>query len=226
MLPTRWWSSFVPHAAEALEVASRDVEYAGGGFRVPARICASRLPRCGARVPESAASDCSAEADFEGNVVTIPNGAYVCEVEVDPDTGQVSLLRFVGVDDVGRRINPVIVDGQLHGGIAHGLGQAWMEHVRYDAASGQAVTGSLMDYAAPRADHFPLLRAARLGCPYRKQSHRRQGCRRTRLPRCSGCLHERRGRRHRDPGDRYARHPGAGLAGPPAMTPSRAPVQR
>ena len=103
----------------------------------------------------STAGDCSASADFEGNVSTIPNGAYTCEVEIDPDTGAVEIQRFVGVNDVGRRIDPVVVDGQLHGGIAQGIGQASLEHVRYEEGSGQLLSGSLMDYALPRADDFP-----------------------------------------------------------------------
>ena len=101
------------------------------------------------------AGECSASVDFEGSVFTIPNGAYACEVEIDPETGAVEIQRFVGVNDVGRRIDPVIVDGQLHGGVAQGLGQAWLEQVRYEEGSGQLLSGSLMDYALPRADDFP-----------------------------------------------------------------------
>ena len=134
-----------------------DVAYDSGAFRVAGTDLRMTLGEVRARVPETATGDCSAEADFEGNVTTIPNGAYVCEVEVDPETGAIDLLRVVAVDDVGRRINPTIVDGQLHGGIAHGLGQAWMEHVRYDPDSGQLLTGSFMDYALPRADHLPKI---------------------------------------------------------------------
>jgi carbon-monoxide dehydrogenase large subunit len=143
------------HAAQAMEVSATDLTYESGFYSVKGTDLQVGLLEVGARVSETAPGDCSAEADFEGNVVTIPNGAYVCEVEVDPETGSVDLRRFVAVDDVGRRIHPVIVDGQLHGGIAHGLGQAWMEHVRYDPETGQAVSGSLMDYAVPRADHLP-----------------------------------------------------------------------
>ena len=147
----------LPHAADALEASPGDVLYDAGSFAVAGTDLRIGLGELGARVQASAPADCGASADFEGNVVTIPNGAYVCEVEVDPDTGAVWLRRFVGVDDVGRRINPVVVAGQLHGGIVHGLGQAWMEHLRFDADTGQAVTGSLMDYAVPRADHLPAL---------------------------------------------------------------------
>ena len=146
-----------PHAAEALEAASEDLRFSSGSFTVPGTDVGIGLLELGASLAGSAntVGDCSASADFEGNVSTIPNGAYACEVEVDPETGAVEIQRFVGVNDVGRRIDPVIVDGQLHGGIAQGLGQAWLEHVRYEEGSGQLLSGSLMDYALPRADDFP-----------------------------------------------------------------------
>ena len=146
-----------PHAADALEAASEDIRFGSGRFGVPGTDVGIGLPELGASLAGSAdtAGDCSASADFEGTVFTIPNGAYVCEVEVDPDTGEVEIQRFVGVNDVGQRIDPMIVDGQLHGGVAQGVGQAWLEHVRYEDGSGQLLSGSLMDYALPRADHFP-----------------------------------------------------------------------
>jgi len=87
-----------------------------------------------------------------------PNGAQVCEVEVDPETGSVEVVAMTSVDDIGRIINHMIVEGQIHGGIAQGIGQALFEHARYDAASGQLLTGSLMDYCVPRADQMPPLR--------------------------------------------------------------------
>ena len=146
-----------PHAADALEAASEDIRFGSGRFEVRGTDVGVGLLELGASLAgnPNAAGDCSASADFEGNGSTIPNGAYACEVEVDPDTGAVELRRFVGVNDVGQRIDPTIVDGQLHGGVAQGLGQAWLEHVRYEDGSGQLVSGTLMDYALPRADHFP-----------------------------------------------------------------------
>jgi carbon-monoxide dehydrogenase large subunit len=87
-----------------------------------------------------------------------PNGAQVCEVEIDPDTGVVEVASVTSCDDIGRIINHAIVEGQIHGGVAQGLGQALLEQVVYDAQSGQLLTGSLMDYAAPRADQMPALR--------------------------------------------------------------------
>ena len=87
-----------------------------------------------------------------------PNGSHVCEVEVDPDTGEYEIVQYVAIDDVGRAINPLIVDGQTHGGIVQGVGQAMCELVCVDKASGQPLTGSLMDYAMPRADQFPFFK--------------------------------------------------------------------
>ena len=81
-----------------------------------------------------------------------PNGAHVCEVEVDPDTGEVTVDRYFVVDDLGRVLNPLIVRGQIHGGVAQGIGQALIEHAVYDRQSGQLLSGSFMDYAMPRAD--------------------------------------------------------------------------
>ncbi|MEN3974536.1 xanthine dehydrogenase family protein molybdopterin-binding subunit [Emcibacter sp. SYSU 3D8] len=93
-------------------------------------------------------------ATFNHDVSTFPNGCHVCEVEVDPDTGKVETARYLVVDDFGRILNPMVVDGQVHGGIAQGLGQALMEHCLHDPDTGQLITGSFMDYAMPRADDF------------------------------------------------------------------------
>ena len=84
-----------------------------------------------------------------------PNGCYVCEVEIDPETGGIRIDRFHGVDDAGRVVNAPIVHGQTHGGLAQGIGQALLEEIRYEPRSGQLSTGSMMDYALPRADDLP-----------------------------------------------------------------------
>jgi len=86
---------------------------------------------------------------------SFPYGCAVCEVEVDPETGVVEIVRYTSVDDVGRAINPLIVDGQTHGAIAQGVGQALWEECRYDAETGQLHSASFMDYALPRADMLP-----------------------------------------------------------------------
>jgi carbon-monoxide dehydrogenase large subunit len=88
-----------------------------------------------------------------------PNGCAICEVEIDPDTGQLELTRYAAVDDVGRCINPMIVHGQTHGGAAQGIGQALSEIFFVDPETGQPHTGSLMDYAVPRSDTLPFFTA-------------------------------------------------------------------
>ena len=95
---------------------------------------------------------------FSANVPSFPNGCHICEVEVDPETGAVTLDRYAVVDDIGTVINPLLAQGQIHGGVAQGVGQALLEDIVYDADSGQLVTGSLMDYAVPRADVLPDVR--------------------------------------------------------------------
>ncbi|WP_181706256.1 xanthine dehydrogenase family protein molybdopterin-binding subunit [Chthonobacter rhizosphaerae] len=94
-------------------------------------------------------------AFYDPTNFTYPAGTYICEVEVDPDTGKTEIVQFVAVDDFGRIINPMIVEGQVHGGLAQGIGQALMEGVSYDPESGQLLTGSYMDYCMPRADDVP-----------------------------------------------------------------------
>jgi carbon-monoxide dehydrogenase large subunit len=92
--------------------------------------------------------------------LTFPNGVHIAEVEIDPDTGRMTIAGYTAVDDCGRALDHMIVEGQLHGSVAAGLGQALMESAVYDAGSGQLVTGSFMDYAMPRADDIPPLRDA------------------------------------------------------------------
>ena len=87
--------------------------------------------------------------------MTFPNGAHVVEVEIDPETGQVALVRHAAVDDYGVLVNPMVAAGQAHGAIAQGAGQALLEHALYDPQSGQLIAGSFMDYALPRADDLP-----------------------------------------------------------------------
>lgn len=97
---------------------------------------------------------------FERGVISIPNGCHAAEVEVDPETGEVHVDKYWAVDDVGPVLNPLTCDGQVMGGVAQGIGQALLEEVVYDPESGQLVTGSLMDYALPRADHIPNMEIA------------------------------------------------------------------
>jgi len=106
----------------------------------------------------------SAAAFFEPSNFTFPFGTHICVVEVDPRTGRVDIKKYIAVDDCGRVINPLLVDGQIQGGIAQGLGQALFEEVVYDD-NGQLLTGSLMDYALPRAGDLPHLDLARTETP-------------------------------------------------------------
>jgi carbon-monoxide dehydrogenase large subunit len=93
--------------------------------------------------------------DNEMHEPVFPNGCATCEVEVDPETGDVAITRYASVDDVGRCINPLIVDGQTHGAIVQGIGQAMWEQVYVEPSSGQPLTGSFMDYGMPRAERLP-----------------------------------------------------------------------
>jgi aerobic carbon-monoxide dehydrogenase large subunit len=104
-------------------------------------------------------------AGVPGGAPNFPNGCQVCEVEVDPETGAIYIERFAAVDDLGMVINPMIVEGQIHGGIAQGVGQALFENVVYDEDSGQLITGSFLDYGMPRADDFPTFTSALVEIP-------------------------------------------------------------
>jgi carbon-monoxide dehydrogenase large subunit len=142
-------------AADQLEAAAGDLEYGQGRFTIKGTDRSLSLVDLAAGLPEEKAGQCAGLADYEGTHQTVPHGAYVVEVEVDGETGAVRLDRLVCVDDLGVRLNPMIAEGQLHGGLAQGIGQALMEHTVYDPDSGQLLTGSLMDYCLPRADDFP-----------------------------------------------------------------------
>ncbi len=134
-------------AARALEVSPQDVEFERGRYRVKGTDLSIGF--------EEIARRYGAELDTRGGIPTptsFPGGAHVAEVEIDRDTGEVEVLRYVAVDDCGRVLNPMLLDGQLHGGIVQGLGQALAEHCVYDRASGQLLTGSFMDYAMPRPE--------------------------------------------------------------------------
>jgi carbon-monoxide dehydrogenase large subunit len=115
-------------------------------------------------LPKGVDADLSADATFEPGNFTFPFGTHICVVEVEPETGNVELKKYVAVDDCGKVINPLLVDGQVQGGIAQGLGQALYEGVVYDE-NGQLLTGSLMDYALPRAADLPRLQLARTETP-------------------------------------------------------------
>ena len=150
-------------AGAILEAAEQDIEFAQqrfvikgtdrgvGLFEVAAAALGDRIPS-DLRGPLMGVSD---------ETMSIPSYAYtcaVCEVEVDPETGLVDVARYASVDDCGRAVNPMLIHGQSHGGIAQGIGQALSEHCVYDPDSGQLLSASLMDYAVPRADDLPLFK--------------------------------------------------------------------
>ena len=107
-------------------------------------------------------------AFYDPSNFTYPSGVHIAEVEIDPETGVVTVADFAAVDDFGNVINPMIVEGQVHGGIAQGIGQALLEHAVYDNATGQLITGSYMDYCMPRADDLPSFKigTTRTPCPH------------------------------------------------------------
>ena len=136
-------------AAEALEAAAADIEYAGGMFRVAGTDRGIGLFELAARQPDRRIY---VDATSSVNGPSWPNGAHITEVEVDAETGDVEIVSYASVNDVGRVVNPMIVRGQLDGGAVQGIGQALGEHMMYEAGSGQVVTASMMDYYMPRAN--------------------------------------------------------------------------
>jgi carbon-monoxide dehydrogenase large subunit len=148
-------------AAVLLESAEVDIEFAEGRFSVTGTDRALGFDEVAAAAYDSDVAEELGEfgfaerAHFKPPANTYPNGCHVCELEVDPDTGVIDLLGYKVVDDFGRIVNPLLVEGQIHGGVAQGLGQALHEHVVYDPESGQLLSGSLVDYTLPRADHMP-----------------------------------------------------------------------
>ncbi len=149
-------------AGHILEAAEADIEYANGAFRVAGTdrtvdifdlaTQAKKLAGVPGDLPESLDS----EENFTSPEQTYPNGCHVCEVEIDPDTGAIEVVDYTAVDDCGTVINPMIVHGQVHGGVAQGLGQVLGEHAIYDD-DGQLLAGSFMDYMLPRADDLPSM---------------------------------------------------------------------
>ena len=145
-------------AAHALEAAEDDIEFADATFRVvgtdrelPLKEMAGAayVP---SRLPEGLETGLYEVASFSPEIPNFPNGCHVCEVEIDPETGASQVVRYVVVDDVGTVINKLTLEGQIHGGLAQGIGQAFTEQLVYDRHSGQLLSGSLMDYGLPRAD--------------------------------------------------------------------------
>jgi carbon-monoxide dehydrogenase large subunit len=146
-------------AAHKLEAAEADIEFADGTFRIAGTdrkidfLSVAKDSFEPGNLPPGMESGLDESARYMHKASTFPNGCHVCEVEIEPDTGATRILRFVVVDDFGTVVNPLLLEGQVHGGIGQGIGQALLEDCIYDRESGQLVTGSLMDYAMPRADN-------------------------------------------------------------------------
>src|SRR4029079_18974280 len=149
-------------AAYLLEAAETDIEFKDGRFTVAGtdRSKAFGEIALAAYVPHNYQLDklepgLNETAFYDPTNFTFPAGTHICEVEIDPDTGAVDVVKFTASDDFGNIINPMIVEGQVHGGLAQGIGQALLENCVCDADSVQLLTGSYMDYALPRADDLP-----------------------------------------------------------------------
>jgi len=159
-------------AAHLLEASASDIEYVGGQFQV--RGAPGKAVPWGAvaltayvphNYPEGLEPGLEETSFYDPSNFCFPFGAHACVVEVDGETGHVKIVRYVAVDDVGNVINPMIVNGMVHGGIAQGVAQALWEGAVYDEESGQLVSGSLMDYALPKADMLPMYETARTETP-------------------------------------------------------------
>lgn len=150
-----------PTAADLLEVAAADLAFADGLYSVVGTDRSVGFATVAAELARATGGETAAGPLLEGfgqfraTGATFPNGCHACEVEIDPETGALEVLRYAIVDDYGRVINPLLLEGQVHGGVAQGIGQALMENVHYDGASGQLLSGTLMDYALPRAVDLP-----------------------------------------------------------------------
>ena len=167
-------------AAHLMEASEGDIEFGHGRFTIAGTdrsidiIELARRLREG-KMPEGVPSSLDVDHTTEGVPSTFPNGCHVAEVEIDPETGIVQIVRYTGVNDFGTIVNPMLVAGQLHGGVAQGIGQALMECVSYDL-NGQPITGSFMDYAMPRAGDIPLMAVGDHPVPAKSNPLGTKGC--------------------------------------------------
>jgi len=167
-------------AAHLMEASEGDIEFANGRFTIAGTDrnigimeLAQRLRE--GKVPEGVPSSLDVDHATKDTPSTFPNGCHVAEVEIDPETGVTRIVRYTGISDFGTIVNPMIVAGQLHGGVAQGIGQALMEEVSYDE-SGQPITGSFMDYAMPRAGDIPLMETGDHPSPAKSNPLGTKGC--------------------------------------------------
>jgi len=168
-------------AAHVFETAVADITFADGTFRVAGTDRAIGIMELAERVrvmaskPPGLEEGLDASASIKLDAWTFPNGCHVAEVEVDPETGITRIVRYTVVDDFGVVVNPLLVEGQVHGGVVQGIGQALLEHTVYDA-SGQLLTGSFMDYCMPRADDLPSFDFSTVEVPCRNNPLGVKGC--------------------------------------------------
>jgi carbon-monoxide dehydrogenase large subunit len=153
-------------AAGMLEVDEKDVSYSAGEFSVPGTDIrpvtfgkVARMAHVGHKLPDGLEPGLDETVFYDPTGMGSPSGIHLAYVEVDPETGMVDILDYVAVDDVGTIINPLLAAGQIHGGVVQGIAQALYEEVSYDPDNGQLLTGSLLDYAVPRAEHVPNIRS-------------------------------------------------------------------
>jgi carbon-monoxide dehydrogenase large subunit len=170
-------------AAQLLEAAAVDITFADGVFTVAGTDRSVTLAELAAAANEPATAAAAGvepgldeRVRYRAEASTFPSGCHVCEVEVDADTGTVEIVGYTAVDDFGRVVNPLIVEGQVHGGVAQGIGQALLENTVYDDASGQLLSGSLMDYCLPRADDLPAFALTRNETPCTANALGIKGC--------------------------------------------------
>lgn len=148
-------------AGHVMETAEADIEYANANFRVAGTdrsmtlFDIARAAKDASNLPEGVEPGLDEAYSHTPSAATYPNGCHICEIEIDPETGILDITRYTVMDDFGDVINPLLIEGQVHGGIVQGVGQALHEHTVYDEQSGQLVSGSFMDYTLPRATHFP-----------------------------------------------------------------------
>jgi carbon-monoxide dehydrogenase large subunit len=158
-------------AARLLQAAGAEVVFETGRYRVAGSdrsidlLAVARAARDPANLPDGATPGLDTYHFNLCNVIAFPSGCHVAEIEIDPETGHLELLRYSAVDDYGPLVNPMLTEGQVQGGLAQGIGQALLEHTVYDPESGQLLSGSLMDYALPRADDLPPLEIAFAATP-------------------------------------------------------------
>jgi carbon-monoxide dehydrogenase large subunit len=142
-------------AADMLEAKPDDIEFDDGHFRLSGTNRALALTEVAAHAEKQSDEGFTVSGEFQPPGVTFPNGCHMCEVEIDPDTGALEIVRYTIVEDIGNVINPVLAEGQIHGGVAQGVAQAIGESILYDGESAQLATGSFMDYMIPRAEDLP-----------------------------------------------------------------------